>query len=266
MSGEVRISPVEAEAARQRFERDGFVILRRVVPPGRLAALHAALSAEFERVRGSGEIFSGGGLVSGHLNCFPGAESRFVLETLQQRGVIDLVRQLHPAAVRLPNVGCNFNLPGSRTQHWHTDRPFDREFIIANVAMVDHTVENGATEVIAGTHKRLYKYTEFVFNKVARHSERVLLNRGDVLIRSSNTWHRGMTNTTSVPRPMLAFTWEDGGSNLQDPYSIHEGRIRFLPNWFKLNAAGRMRERLFVKVPLAYATLRLARSLLDRGY
>jgi ectoine hydroxylase-related dioxygenase (phytanoyl-CoA dioxygenase family) len=266
VSQQVGISAAEAAAAKQSFERDGFVILRNVVSPQRLAELHAALSAEFDLVRQTGGIFSGGGLMSGHLNCFPGAQSRFVLETLQQRGVIDLVRQLHPAAVRLPNVGCNFNLPGSRTQHWHTDRPFDREFIIANVAMVDHTVENGATDVIPGTHKRLYKYTEFVFGKVDRNSQRVLLNRGDVLIRSSNTWHRGMTNTTAVPRPMLAFTWEDGGSNLQDPYSLHEGRIRFLPNWFKLNALGRMRERLFVKVPLAYTTLRLARSLLDPRY
>jgi hypothetical protein len=263
---DIRINPAATETAKQCSERDGFVILRNMIPPEPLAVLHAALSAEFDRARQSGEIFSGGGLMSGHLNCFPGAQSRFVLETLQQRGVIDLVRQLHPAAVRLPNVGCNFNLPGSRTQHWHTDRPFDREFIIVNVAMVDHTVENGATDVIPGTHKRLYRYTDFVFNKVDRNSQRVLLNRGDVLIRSSSTWHRGMTNRTSVPRPMLAFTWEDGGSSLQDPYSIHEGRIRFLPNWFKLNALGRMRERLFVKVPLAYTTLRLARSLLDRRY
>jgi hypothetical protein len=40
----------------------------------------------------------------------------------------------------------------------------------------------------------------------------------------------------------------------------------FLPNWFKLTPMGRLRERLFVKVPAAYAALRLARSLVDKEY
>jgi hypothetical protein len=85
-------------------------------------------------------------------------------------------------------------------------------------------------------------------------------------VRSSNTWHRGMTNHTATPRPMLAFTWEDGGSTLSDPFSNHGGQIKFLPNWFKLTPMGRLRERLFVKVPAAYAALRMARSLVDREY
>ncbi len=266
VSASVPLSAAEIETARQSFARDGFVILRDVVPAQPLADLHASLATEFERVSRSGEIFSGGGRMSGHLNCFPGAGARFVFDTLQRRGIIDLIRTLHPAAVRMPNIGCNFNLPGSTTQHWHTDQPFTREFIIANVALVDHTVENGATDIIPGTHRRLYRYTEFVFGKVERNKQRALMSRGDVLIRSSNTWHRGMTNSTPVPRPMLAFTWEDGGSHQQDPFSVHGGQITFLPNWFKLNALGRMRERLFVKVPIAYTTLRLARSLIDREY
>ena len=48
---------------------------------------------------------------------------------------------------------------------------------------------------------------------------------------------------------MLAFTWEDGGSNEPDPFSANGGQIRFLPNWFKLTPMGRLREKLFVKVP-----------------
>jgi ectoine hydroxylase-related dioxygenase (phytanoyl-CoA dioxygenase family) len=99
-----------------------------------------------------------------------------------------------------------------------------------------------------------------------RNSQRVLLNRGDVLVRDSNVWHRGMTNRTTVPRPMLAFTWEDGGSTIADPFSSHDGQVRFLPNWFKLTPMGRLRERLFVKVPFTYTALRLARSLVDREY
>jgi len=65
---------------------------------------------------------------------------------------------------------------------------------------------------------------------------------------------------------MLALTWEDGGSSLDDPFSTDGGRIRFLPNWFKPTRVGRLRERLFVNVPIAYTALRLTRSLFDSEY
>jgi hypothetical protein len=261
-----KLTAGEIAAAKQAYARDGYFILRNLVAPEPLAGLHQSLSKEFDRVTASGEMFSGGGLMSGHLNCFPGAGARSIYETLQERGVIDLVRELHPNATRMPNVGCNFNLPGSHTQHWHLDRPFNRDFMIINVTVVDTTAENGATDVIPGSHQRFYKYTHFVLRGVARNNKRVVTNRGDVVVRSSNVWHRGMTNATAVPRPMLAFTWEDGGSNEVDPFSANGGKIRFLPNWFKLTPMGRLRERLFVKVPFTYSALRFARSLVDSEY
>lgn len=251
---------------KQAFDRDGYFVIRKVVSPERLAELHKSLEQEFEAASKSGALFSGGGLKSGHLNCFPGAGARFVYDTLQDRGIIDLIKELDPRVVRMPNVGCNFNLPGSHTQHYHLDRPFTRDFMIANVAVVDSTIENGAMEAIPGTHKRFYKYTQFVLERVARNSVRVPLNRGDVLVRTSNVWHRGTANHTSVPRPMLAMTWEDGGNNLEDPFAADGGKIRFLPNWFKPTRAGQLREQLFVKVPASYAALRFARSLVDKEY
>jgi hypothetical protein len=261
-----QLDETEKERARQEYASNGYFILRNVISPEPLAELHKSLSREFDQAWKSGALFSGGGLLSGHLNCFPGAGARFAYDGLQESGIVDFLRELHPRVSRMPNVGCNFNLPGSHTQHWHTDRPFTRDFMIANVAVVDTTTENGATDVIPGTHKRFYKYTRFVLERVARRSARVPLRRGDVLIRSSNVWHRGMTNHTSAARPMLAFTWEDGGSTDADPFSANGGQPRFLPNWFRPNLIGRMRERLFVKVPFTYAALRFTRSLLDSEY
>ncbi len=260
------LTPDEIEDLKLAFARDGYFIIRNVVSPERLAALHEALKQEFDASLKSGALFSGGGGLSGHLNCFPGEGARFVYDTLQERGIIDLIKQLDPKTVRMPNVGCNFNLPNSHTQHYHLDRPFTRDFMIANVAVVDTNIENGAMEAIPGTHKRFYKYTQFVIEGVARKSVRVPLNRGDVLVRTSNVWHRGTANRTSVPRPMLAFTWEDGGNNLDDPFAADSGKIRFLPNWFKPTRAGRMREQLFVNVPITYSALRFARSLVDKEY
>ncbi len=256
----------EQDSWKQAFARDGYFVLRNVVSQQRLAELHQALAQEFDAASKSGALFYGGGLMSGHLNCFPGAVARFGYDTLLDRGIIDLARQLHPSVLRMPNVGCNFNLPGSHTQHYHIDRPFTREFMIINIAVVDTVIENGAIELIPGTHKRFYRYTEFVLERRHRDGVRVPINCGDVLVRSSNVWHRGMTNRTSVPRPMLAFTWEDGGNLQPDPFSAEGGKIRFLPNWFKPTRVGRLREQLFVKVPITYSALRFARSLLDKTY
>ena len=256
----------ELEKLKLEYASNGYFVVRDVVSAERLAELHEALTQEFDTSSRSGTLFSGGGLVSGHLNCFPGAGARFVYDTLQERGIIDLVKQLHPSVQRLPNVGCNFNLPGSHTQHYHIDRPFTRDFMIVNVAVVDTVIENGAIDVVPGTHKRFYKYTRFVLERTRRNAVRVPLNRGDVLVRSSNVWHRGMTNRTSVPRPMLALTWEDGGSEHPDPFGVDGGKVRFLPNWFKPTRVGRLREQLFVKVPITYSALRFARSLLDSEY
>jgi Phytanoyl-CoA dioxygenase (PhyH) len=256
----------ELEELKQEYADNGYFVLRKVVSDGRLTELHRALAHEFDRASKSGALFSGGGLVSGHLNCFPGAGAQFAYDTLQERGIIDLLKQLHPSVLRMPNVGCNFNLPGSYTQHYHIDRPFTRDFMIANVAVVDTVIENGAIELIPGTHKRFYKYTQFVLERCHRNGQRVPMKRGDVLIRSSNVWHRGMTNQTSVPRPMLAMTWEDGGSDAHNPFSTWGGEIRFLPNWFRPTRVGRLRERLFVKVPIAYSALRFGRSLVDKEY
>lgn len=254
------------DALKQAYASDGYFVIRDVVSPQRLTDLHKALTQEFEAASKSGALFSGGGLVSGHLNCFPGAGARFAYDTLQERGIIDLMKQLHPKVLRMPNVGLNFNLPGSHTQHYHIDRPFTRDFMIANVAVVDTVIENGAIELIPGTHKRFYKYTRFVLERCHRRGVRVPLNQGDVLIRSSNVWHRGMTNRTCVPRPMLAMTWEDGGNNSPDPFNAEDGKIRFLPNWFKPTRVGRLRERMFVNIPITYSALRFARSLFDTEY
>ena len=261
-----KLTASEIGQAKEQFARDGYCIFRNVVSPERLAELHSTLAQEFDRASKTGELFSGGGLLSGHLNCFPGTGAKFVYETLQQRGIIDFMKELHPQVLRMPNVGCNFNLPGSHVQHFHTDRPFNRDFMIANVTLVDTNEENGATDIIPGTHKRLYKYTEFAMKRLSSKGQRVVTKRGDVVIRNSNTWHRGMPNRTSIPRPMLAFTWEDGGSQLADPFSIHDGNIRFLPNWFKLTPLGRLREKLFVKAPFTYAALRFVRSMVDHEY
>src|SRR5437667_9992310 len=120
-----------------KFAREGYVTLPNVVSKSRLAALTEELRSEFARAKANGELFSGGGTISGHLNCFPGVQSRFAYDELEQYGVFDLVRKLSPSATRMPNIGCNLNLPSSSAQNAHSDGYAVSSFLIVNVHPVD---------------------------------------------------------------------------------------------------------------------------------
>jgi hypothetical protein len=249
------------DAHRRRFDEEGYLYLESIVNPVKLAALSRALIEQWRSDVAGGLMFAGGGNVSGHLNCFPGEASRFVLEALDAGGVLDLVRALSPAPLRLPNIGCNLNLPGSNPQNEHVDGYAASPFLVVNVAAVDTDLTNGAMEIIPGTQRRTYKYWEIALQRSNR--RRVSMKQGDVVIRTSTLWHRGMPNLSPNPRPMLAFTWEDGGSALDDPYAAHGGRIKFLPNRYNTDWKGRLLERAFVAAPRVGTAYRMARSLFE---
>jgi hypothetical protein len=243
------------------FARDGYVALPNVVSKSRLAALTEELRGEYARAKANGELFSGGGTISGHLNCFPGAQSRFVYDELDQYGVFDLVRKLSPSATRMPNIGCNLNLPNSSAQNPHADGYAASAFLIVNVVPVDTDLENGAMEVAPGTHLREYKYWQYALS--GKPAIRMCMSAGDVIVRSSMLWHRGMPNRSKAIRPMLAFTWEDGGSNLADPYTAHGGKITLLTNRYAQNLRGRLRERAFASLPVLGKSYLFMRSLVQ---
>jgi ectoine hydroxylase-related dioxygenase (phytanoyl-CoA dioxygenase family) len=252
---------------KRTFDEDGYVVLRGVLSRQVLTAVNQGLADEFARWQASNESFRGGGLLSGHLNCYPGELARGVLDELKSKGVLDLARSLFPTDPKATRVGCNFNLPGSVAQHYHMDGLFLENFLIVNVAVVDTELQNGAIDVIPKTHKRFYKYWEFATQGVYRGTTRLPMAQGDVLIRISTLWHRGMPNQTQRARPMLAFTMGEKGVNNEDPFSYANGRVEFQTNWFTTSFLGRLRERTTVMAPITYSAYRFARSLVgNKGY
>jgi ectoine hydroxylase-related dioxygenase (phytanoyl-CoA dioxygenase family) len=260
-------SAEELARIKAEFAQQGYAVFPNVVSKEKLAQLNKRLHEEFEKHKTSGKLFEGGGLMTGHLNCFPGEESRWVYETLVEQGIIDVIRQIFPGATGQPNVGLNFNLPNSVAQHYHADRPFTQEFMICNIAVVDTEIANGAIDLLPGSQKKFYPFWKFIVERVAKTTTRLPMKQGDVLIRSSNLWHRGMPNYTAIPRPMMALTWEDGGSELADPWKAFGGQITFRPNWYKPTLLGRLRERTYIAAPFTYDAYRFVRSFYkNKGY
>jgi Phytanoyl-CoA dioxygenase (PhyH) len=259
-------SKSDLDAFSHTYDQQGYLIFKDIVPQAPLSELKARVFDEFDAGKRSGRLFNGGGQISGHLNCFPGEGSRFVLAALEERGVIDVIRQLYGKPMPL-RVSCNFNLPKSVAQHYHMDGVFVEDFMIANVAVVDTDLVNGAIDVLPGTHNRFFEFWRYALERRYRLSTRLPLKQGDVLIRTSRLWHRGMPNRSSTARPMLALTFGEKVAPSGDPFLFNDGKINFDPNWFRPNLLGRARERTFVAAPIVYSAYRFARSLIGKkGY
>src|SRR5690349_9162874 len=97
------------EEVRDSFARDGFFVFRNVVSKEKLAGLRQGILDAFDRTAQSGSLFSGGGRISGHLNCSPGKAAKFAFDTLVDRGIIDIAKGILPRARGAVRVGCNLN-------------------------------------------------------------------------------------------------------------------------------------------------------------
>jgi hypothetical protein len=161
----------------------------------------------------------------------------------------------------------NYNLPGSVAQHYHSDGLYTEEFLICNVAVVDTDLDNGAIDVLPGTHRRFYKFWRYAVERKYRLTTRVPLRCGDVILRKSTVWHRGMPNHTATPRPMMAITFGEDGAPDGDPFAVNDGAPYFFPNWYAPTRLGRLRERAYVAAPITYSAYRFVRSLYgNKGY
>jgi predicted nucleotidyltransferase component of viral defense system len=192
-SGVLDRPALDAHEFGQRLDRDGFVVFRDVVSKHRLAELNQTIVEEFGRARAANELFNGGGSLSGHLNCFPGEAARFVYDELVDFGIVDLVRALRPDIADSVRATMNFNLPGSTAQHYHMDGLYTKDFLICNVAVVDTDLANGAIDVLPGTNREFYKFWRYALERKYRFTTRIPMARGDVIVRKSTLWHRGMT-------------------------------------------------------------------------
>lgn len=260
-------SRFDVSGVQRTFQDDGFVVLRGVISKDVLRPLAQKLAGTFDEWKNSSASFKGGGLMSGHLNCYPGELARPVFDELRSTGTLGLAQTLFPTDPKATRIGCNFNLPGSVAQHYHMDGAFLESFLVLNVAVVDTDLVNGAIDVVPKTHKRFYKYWEFAAGRVSRNATRLPMSAGDVLLRASTLWHRGMPNKSHAARPMLALTLGEKGVSTDNPFAHAGGRVEFQTNWFTTSLLGRLRERTTVTAPITYSAYRFARSLFgNKGY
>jgi len=263
MDGVKVLSSSDIAELRRGLDKDGYAVLRGVVSKERTAEFNETILAEYDRA----EKFSGGGSYSGHLNCFPGETSRFFYDEIVESGLVEAIQALRPNVSNAVRATLNFNLPKSHPQHYHMDGLYTDDFLIVNIAVVDTDLFNGAIDLLPGTQKKFLKFWQYALQRKYKLSTRLPMQRGDVLVRKSNLWHRGMPNNSATPRPMMSLTFGEKSAPDGDPFLVHDGKLFFYPNWFNTSRAGRLRERVFVAAPFSYSAYRFVKSLRgNKGY
>jgi ectoine hydroxylase-related dioxygenase (phytanoyl-CoA dioxygenase family) len=253
-------SVLDLDGVPEALAERGFAVLRDVVSAERLKRLADELAEAYARA----DKFNGGGSITGHLNCFPGRHASPVYAELIDRGIVDAVHRIRSGRDNAIRVTMNYNLPSSVAQHFHIDGLYVEDFLICNVAVIDTTVHNGAIALLPGTSREYLPYWKYCLQRTYRLSTQIEMAQGDVLLRKSNLWHRGMPNKSDTPRPMLSVTFGEASAPQTDPF---QGEVTFYPNWYSTTKLGVLRERAFVAAPLSYSAYRFVKSLTgNRGY
>lgn len=91
-------------------------------------------------------------------------------------------------------------MPGSKDQTWHSDNRERGLSII--IPLVDFTAENGATQLLLGSHKRKWPLV------IQEGAQVVQAPAGAVAAYDSRTYHRGLGNQTEEGRPALIFCYD----------------------------------------------------------
>jgi ectoine hydroxylase-related dioxygenase (phytanoyl-CoA dioxygenase family) len=188
----------------RRLDEDGYVILPEVLGPDERRALTDALAPyEADRRRGR--------------NNFEGEASTRVY-SLAGKGEVFLRLAEHPRLVALLDrlLLPNWLLstlqtirlhPGETEQPWHTDdgfypvpRPRARLALSAIWALEAFTDDNGATEVIPGSHRWGPEHPDDRPHEVVR----AVMPAGSVVVFDGALWHRGGGNHSSGTRLALS--------------------------------------------------------------
>jgi ectoine hydroxylase-related dioxygenase (phytanoyl-CoA dioxygenase family) len=195
---------------KEEFDRSGYLIFERVLAPDRVAAIRAALAPHLAR-----DLLG--------RNDFEGTKTNRVYALLAKSPVFAELA-IHPLAMAFAEAELGescllsamlaINLhPGETVQPWHFDdsgakipRPRPALGISTFWAIDDTTEQNGATEIIPGSHLWDGQYIEGAvqpahFTNEAEHDEgnrpdavKLTMPSGSLAITKGTLWHRGGAN------------------------------------------------------------------------
>jgi ectoine hydroxylase-related dioxygenase (phytanoyl-CoA dioxygenase family) len=208
------------ESWREEFDRRGYLTFERVLSPAKVAEIRAALAPYLARdLKGR--------------NDFEGEKTNRVY-ALMAKSPVFAELAIHPLALAFAEAELGescllsallaINLhPGETVQPWHFDdsgakipRPRPSLGISAFWAIDDTTEQNGATEIVPGSHLWDGQFVEGAVRPAdfaGKHADRetgdradavkLVMPSGSLAITKGTLWHRGGANRSDRPRLII---------------------------------------------------------------
>lgn len=217
-----QLTPAHLAAACEAIRRDGVVVLEQAVPAGVLERLRTRMDEDTEALLAFQAARGGNPRAEGHLQQGPPPFAPYVSQDVTANPfAIAVSKHMLGEGAYLAFYNGNTNLPGSVYQAVHLDQPHlwspaqghaaPPYSLIVNISPMDCHAGNGAVELWPGSHRVMDAYEgnhvpPHLLDARRRHSPpvRCVTRAGDVAIRDSRLWHRGVPNLSSEARHMVA--------------------------------------------------------------
>jgi len=157
------------------------------------------------------------------------------------------------------NIFCGGNLvlPKKGKQHFHIDGAYNKKMYMISIVTENIDLNNGPTEICVGSHKKKMKFWEFFFSK--KQKKKLILKKGQILIRPHNLWHRGTKNFSNKTRLLLSFVMTPK-VNLGRKIEPISSELMILPNFFNSNFQGKLHELFYIHFSFIHIVLKLILS------
>jgi ectoine hydroxylase-related dioxygenase (phytanoyl-CoA dioxygenase family) len=208
------------ESWREQFDARGYLIFERVLSPAGVAELRAALAPHLARDLKGRNDFEGE--KTNRVYALMAKSPLFAELAIHPLALAFAEAELGPSCLLSALLAINLH-PGETVQPWHFDdggaripRPRPALGLSTFWAIDDTTEQNGATEIIPGSHlwdgeivEGAAQPSDFV-NKGADRSNgdrpdaiKLVMPSGSLAITKGTLWHRGGANRSDRPRMII---------------------------------------------------------------
>ncbi|MEJ8675820.1 phytanoyl-CoA dioxygenase family protein [Chromobacterium amazonense] len=198
----------------QAFLKDGYIVVENVLSKELVEGIKQRVSqlALRESECGEGHFYSQTGKMQrvwnllGKGDVFHGVITQdLILDAMEKI----FARETTHKKYYLSSFQANILFPGAEAQKWHLDTPIPEPhtswIVKANTIwpLIDFTEENGATEVLPGSHTFSRRPKESDLPMLREKSIKVMAKAGSVVITHGHLWHRSGSNLSQDTRAVL---------------------------------------------------------------
>jgi ectoine hydroxylase-related dioxygenase (phytanoyl-CoA dioxygenase family) len=210
-----RLEGETLQAAVEALRVDGYVVLGGVVDLAELDAMKRKLDEDTAELLRRARR-DGAGEMPLHLSqSMPRSVEHIHADVVTNPLVIQVTAEMLGEGVHNHFYNGNTNMPGSQVQPLHRDAPYlwpdpvhPVTSIVVNISPIDVDEAMGATELWPGTHRILGSTAVTAAAEEERRAVvppvRAVTRKGDAVLRDPRLWHRGVANSGTEVRHMVA--------------------------------------------------------------